>query len=179
MSMQPGFIIASPQMRDPNFEHAVVLICEHNDSGAFGLIINRDGPVSIGAVLERMDLGEPLDGDAPTWWGGPVGPGTGFVIWRGPSDADEGWLIGDGVSVSPSADRLRRLVQEKAVFHLCLGYAGWGAGQLDEEIETGSWLYCDMDPDVLFEVPLADRYDRALALLGLTAGMVLMRPAEA
>lgn len=176
--MEHGFLIASPQMEDPNFAGSVVLICQHDDTGAFGLIINRDGPVSIGAVAERMDLGSPVDPDCVTWWGGPVGPGTGFVIWRGNTDQEEGWNLAGDVAISPSAARLRQLVSQQTPFFLCLGYAGWGAGQLDAEIETGSWLYTEVDPGILFEVPLEDRYERALATLGLTAEMVWMKPLD-
>lgn len=177
--MPSRLIIASPQMEDPNFARSVVLVCQHDESGAFGLVINRDGPVSIGAVTERMDLGEPADPESVTWWGGPVGPGTGFVIWRGEAEDEEGWTLGGRVAVSPSAQRLKSLVEGKVPFFLCLGYAGWGAGQLDQEIETGSWLYADVDPDIIFDVPLDERYDKALETLGLTAHTVWMTPIEA
>ena len=177
--MSSRLIIASPQLDDPNFARSVILVCQHDETGAFGLIINRDGPVSIGAVTERMDLGEPAEPDSVTWWGGPVGPGTGFVIWRGEADDSEGWNLRGDIAVSPSAERLKSLVQTQVPFFLCLGYAGWGAGQLDHEIETGSWLYADVEPTLIFDVPLDERYDRALMLLGLTAYTVSMTPIEA
>ena len=82
------------------------------------------------------------------------------------------------MAISPSAARLRQLVTQQTPFFLCLGYAGWGAGQLDAEIETGSWLYTEVDPGILFEVPLEERYERALATLGLTAEMVWMKPLD-
>lgn len=173
-----GLLISSPQMRDPNFERTVILLCQHDEDGALGLVINRDGPASLGAVAEGMSLPRPARGDAPTWWGGPVGKGTGFVLWRGEAADDEGWTLGDRVAVSLSADRLTALLQGTERFHLCLGYAGWGPGQLDEEIERGSWIYADVDAALVFEVPLPERYGRALASLGLSPETVWMTPID-
>ncbi|MCB9778301.1 MAG: YqgE/AlgH family protein [Alphaproteobacteria bacterium] len=173
--MQPSFLIASPQMTDRWFEKTVVLLCQHDEDGALGLVINREGPVGIGDVLERMDLpgGAP---DQPTLWGGPVSESSGFVLWRGRADDDEGWNPGDQVAVSPSADRLESLAQAGQRFHLALGYAGWGPGQLEGEIEGGSWLVADIDGELVMEAPIEQRYDRALALLGLSASQVWMSP---
>ncbi len=176
--MPIGFLVASPQMRDPHFERAVVLLCQHDEEGALGLIINRDGPITLGMVAEQMKLAAPASPQSPTWWGGPVGPGTGFVVWSGPGDEDEGWNPAPGIWVSLSSARLAELFGAGERFFLCLGYAGWGAGQLDAEIERGSWIVTDIDPAVLFEVPLPERYTRALALLGLSADTVWMTPID-
>jgi putative transcriptional regulator len=165
-------------MHDRFFERAVVLLCQHDENGTLGLVINRDGNVTLGEVVERLDLGLPQNADTPTWWGGPVGAGTGFVIWKGAVDPDEGWNLGKQVAVSPSAQWLGQLVAGRRPFHLCLGYAGWGPGQLDTEIESGSWLVADIDPGVIFETSLAERYTRALALLGLTPETVWMKPID-
>lgn len=175
MSSQ-GLLIASPQLRDRWFEGTVVLLCQHDDEGALGLVINRDGPVTIGEVLERMDLEGDRLGDQATWWGGPVGTGAGFVLWRGQAGAHEGWTVGGEVAVSPSVERLDELVRTGARFHLALGYAGWGPGQLEEELERGSWLLADASAALVFDTPLEDRYQQALALLGLTPHTVWMDP---
>jgi putative transcriptional regulator len=168
-------------MQDPNFARSVVLICQHDEDGALGLIINRKGPVSLEDVIDRLEFTRPPDEDARghTWWGGPVGQETGFVIWRGMANPDEGWTLGGQVAVSPSADQLGQLVADGALFHLCLGYAGWGPGQLDMEIRTGSWVFADVDPDIIFETPLEDRYSAALAQLGLSPGTLSMQHIEA
>lgn len=176
--LKPGLLVASPQMKDQWFENAVVLICHHDEDRALGLVINRDGPVSLGTVVEQMGIDPPAGQDPQTWWGGPVGPGTGFVIWRGKGDPEEGWNLEQDVAVSPSAERLERLCQSGQRFHLCLGYAGWGPGQLDEEIESGSWLYVDLDAEIIFDTPLMARYRSALANLGLTPEMVWMKPID-
>lgn len=174
--MKAGLLIASPQMHDQWFERTVVLLCQHDDEGALGLVINRDGPVTIGDVLERMDLSPEGSPDQPTWWGGPVGTGAGFVLWRGKADSDEGWTLGVDVAISPSAERLTALVQSGQRFQLALGYAGWGPGQLEDEVERGSWLHADVDADLVFDTPMDARYDHALALLGLTPHTVVMDP---
>ena len=154
-------------------------MCQHDSSGAIGLVINRNGPVTIGAVAEQLSFDAPALAEEPTWWGGPVGEGTGFVIWRGEVGDDEGWNIGEGLAVSPSADRLERLIHEERVFHLALGYAGWGAGQLDEEIDEGSWIYAEIDPDLILNTPMEDRWRTAMASLGLQPDLFWAAPADA
>jgi len=174
--VKPGLLISSPQLHDPWFDRTVVLLCQHDDDGALGLVINRDGPVTVGDVLEKLEVEGAEQPDQQTLWGGPVGTGAGFVLWRGQAADDEGWTLGREVAVSPSAARLDTLVREGQRFHLALGYAGWGPGQLDAEIARGSWLVTDVDPALVFDTPLDQRYDRALAQLGLTASSVWMDP---
>lgn len=175
--MKPSFLIASPQLTDQWFEKTVVLLCQHDEDGALGLVINRPGSVDIGRVLESMDLADVEASDERlTLWGGPVSGESGFVLWRGRASADEGWNPGDHLAVSPSVDRLETLAQAGQRFHLALGYAGWGPGQLEGEIEGGSWLVADVDGELVMDAPLDQRYDRALALLGLSASQVWMSP---
>ena len=173
-----GLLVASPQMRDPFFERTVVLLCQHDQDGAIGLVINRSGPITLATVVEQLNENATPVNDQPTWWGGPVGPGTGFVIWRGRIKPDEGWNLGEELAVSPSEEHLNRLIREGSNFNLCLGYAGWGPGQLENEIETGSWIYVDLDEDLLFETPLEERYDKALGFLGAAAGSIWMQPID-
>lgn len=172
--MEPGFLIASPQLKDPNFQRTVVLLLEHDEERALGLVINRESPVRLGDVVERLVTGSTPRNNRPALWGGPVERGAGFVLFRG--RAQEGWQLRPDFAVSASRERLSALVATSAEFHLCLGYAGWGAGQLDREFAEGSWLYVECDPALLFDTPLADRYDRALAQLGLRADALWMSP---
>jgi putative transcriptional regulator len=165
-------------MHDKWFEQTVVLLCQYGTEGALGLVVNRDGPVSIGEVVDRLDLPRPANAQSRTWWGGPVESGAGFVVWKGRVRIEEGWNVGEQVAVSPSAELLGRLVAGGETFNLCLGYAGWGPGQLDKEIQAGSWLFTELDPGILFETPLPDRYDQALALLGLTRETIWMKPID-
>lgn len=172
--MGPGFLIASPQLRDPNFQRTLVLLVHHNPQGALGLVINREGSVRLGDVVEQIESVHPARANRPVLTGGPVDRGVGFVVFRG--QAEEGWDAGDGIAVSTSSQRLQTLVAERAEFHLCLGYAGWGPGQLDREYEEGSWIHIDPAADLVFDTAAGDRYDRALATLGLTAETLWTNP---
>lgn len=176
--MKAGFLIASPQMRDPHFEKAVVLLCQYDDDGALGMVINREVTISIGEVTHEVNIAKPANADSMAWWGGPVGAGTCFVLWRGSASSAEGWTIEGEIAVSQSLERLEQLVQFGNTFHVTIGYAGWSAQQLDSEIERGSWLYVEADPTIVFDTPIGQRYDRALLLLGLTREMVWMQPID-
>lgn len=172
-------LIAAPAMRDPNFVRTVVLICQHDENGAVGLIVNREGPVSLDDVLDKLDIAPGARFDGPTWVGGPVRPSAGFVLWQGHASEDEGWNVGAGIAVSPSAERLTQLAKDGVPFALCLGFAGWSPGQLDAEVRSGSWLFTDVDSNIVFESPLEARYELALKKLGLTPAMVVMSPGDA
>jgi putative transcriptional regulator len=174
-----GLLISAPAMRDPNFARTVVLMCQHDEKGAIGLIISREGPVPVDEVLDRLELRAAVDYPQPTWWGGPVGTGTGFVVWRGEVPEEEGWNLGGGVAVSPSAERLAALARDGTDFELCLGYAGWSPGQLDKEIDEGGWLFTKVDATIVFDVAQADRYRAALASLGLSPDSFWNGPADA
>lgn len=173
--MKPGLLVASPQMRDPNFEGAVVLLLTSTPEGALGVVVNRETQTRMGDVIDEMDERSPANANRPVLWGGPVEPGSGFVLWTG--EAAEGWAFGPH-AVSPSRDRLTELVLERTPFTLILGYAGWGPGQLEGEITGGSWIPLEGDaPDVL-TAPVSDRYDAALRLLGVDPGWIWMTPVD-
>lgn len=176
--MKPCLLIASPQMKDPFFEKAVVLVWHHDDEGAIGVVINRPLPHKLGEVLEDGDDIDPAYGGTTVSWGGPVETLSGTVITRASLDEAEGWSLEEGVAVTRSQEALSRLLADKTPIMLCLGYAGWGPGQLDAEIEKGGWLWTDLDPTIVFDVPADDRYDTALAALGLTKSMVWMHPID-
>jgi putative transcriptional regulator len=176
--MGPGILIASPQMKDPNFEGTVILLCQHNGDGALGVIVNRPTPFTIGDVVDQLDVEALVIQEHQVLWGGPVERGVGFVIFSGQVPEDGGWNLPAGVAVSPSRDQLMKLIRGQARYHLCLGYAGWGPGQLDAEIATGSWLYTDVDPSLVLTGDVDARYDSALRALGLQASMVWMTPVD-
>jgi len=178
----PRLLIASPQMRDRWFHGAVVLVWHHDDQGALGVVVNRYLERRLPDVLD-IDASFGIDKyvDVPVAWGGPVESRTGTVVTVGRLKDDEGVELptpqgGPGLAVTHSQDALLRLLAERVPLMLCLGYAGWGAGQLDREIEAGGWLWTDCDPTIVFDTPPEERYDKALASLGLTAGMVWMQP---
>jgi len=171
----PSLLIASPQMGDPFFERTVLLLWHHDHEGAAGLVINRPIPHPISAVI---DGAEDYPG-AEVLWGGPVERTRGSVVARTDVSEDDGWPLRPGLSITTSATTLEALLAARQPMLLCLGYAGWGAGQLDQEIEIGSWLFTDATDELLFETPREALYDSALASLGLTPSTVLMTPIDA
>lgn len=170
-------------MRDTYFERTLVLLCQHDEKGAMGVVINREHSTTIDEVIETLSEEHPTvrpggKTDLLTWWGGPVDQTTGFVLWPGTVNDDEGWNVAENVAVSPSLERLVELLEKDAHFRICLGYAGWGAGQLEDEIRCGAWLVVDVNAKVVFDTPLEDRYDMALASLGLSAHTIWMQPID-
>jgi putative transcriptional regulator len=169
-------------MRDPNFEGTVVLLCQHDGDGALGVIVNRPAPFTIQEVIAQLDAeteaetGPVLENQV--LWGGPVERGAGFVIFRGEVPEESGWNLPDEVAVSPSREQLQRLIAANEVYHLCLGYAGWGPGQLEQEITTGSWLYTEVDVGLVLTGDVEARYESALSALGLSKHQVWMQPVD-
>ncbi len=169
------FLIAMPSMSDGNFAGTVVYMCEHNDKGALGLVINRPIDINLRNLFEKVDLSLERDDLAtrPVYQGGPVHTERGFVL-HDSLDAEGGHYnstlkITEGLEMTTSRDVLEALSNgagPKRVF-ITLGYAGWSAGQLEEEILRNGWLTVDADLGIIFETPVEQRYDRALSLLGV------------
>ena len=174
----PGLLIASPQMKDPNFGGTLVLLCHQDDQGALGVVINRETSLTVSEVVSQMDVDTDRDLDEQVLWGGPVEQAAGFVVFPGSVTKENGWSINPGLSVSPSRETLEGVLRGEEPYHLCLGYAGWGPGQLENEISTGSWLYIDVDARIVLEHPVGDRYDLALQQLGVPADQIWMIPID-
>ncbi len=174
--MEPGFLVASPQMRDANFHRTVVLLLHHDAEGAMGVVVNRESAVRLADVLDQLGGMPPVRLGGHVLWGGPVERAAGFVVFRG--RAPEGWQVRMDLSVSASTERLAALVATNAEFHLCLGYAGWGPGQLEREVVEGSWVHVDATSNLIFDVPASERYDAALSRLGLTPDTLWMSPID-
>ena len=175
------FLIAMPGMVDGNFAGTVVYLCEHNDKGALGLVINRPIDINLKHLFEKVDLS--LDrsdlAERPVYLGGPVQTERGFVLHE--SLDDEGGhynstlKIAGGLEMTTSRDVLEALSNgagPRKVF-ITLGYSGWTAGQLEEEISRNGWLNVDADPDVIFDTPVEQRYDKALSLLGIDRNFLM------
>ena len=175
--MQPCLLIASPQMKDPFFEGTVVLVWHYDADGAIGVIVNRALPHSIPDVLMLTGVEEMnLHPENRVTWGGPVETGSGTAISRAQINDGEGWQLDENIAITRSEDVLYRMLSEQKQVILCLGYAGWGPGQLDAEIEAGGWLYTDATPDLVFDSRDEDGYAQAIKTLGLTKGSVWMTP---
>lgn len=167
------FLIAMPAMADPNFDRTVTYVCEHNDEGALGIIVNRPTAMRLGEVLEQLDLTVEDEALAaqPVLQGGPVQPERGFVI-HDDHDHEFGSTLAapDGLRVTTSRDILVALAEGKGPARavIALGYAGWGAGQLEAEMAANAWLTVPASPDIIFSVPFERRWESAAALLGVS-----------
>lgn len=165
------FLVAMPGLQDENFNHAVTLLCEHNDQGALGLIINRPTDLKLADMLSHIGL-EPgaLSGsDRRVFWGGPVQPERGFVIHREPAKWESTLQVGEDLYITTSRDILAAIARGEGPreYLVTLGYAGWGEGQLESEILHNSWLNTPADNSILFRTPAPDRWLAATKLLGV------------
>ncbi|RUO40074.1 YqgE/AlgH family protein [Aliidiomarina taiwanensis] len=170
-SLQNNFLIAMPSLKDPFFERTVTYICEHNDEGAMGLVLNQPIDLSLASLLEQIDIetSNPELDEVPVFAGGPVGTDRGFVLHT----PQEGWRsslqLSDEVMITTSKDILSALGTDRAPsqFFLALGFAGWEAGQLEDELAANSWLTIPADADIVFNTPIKDRWEKATAQLGI------------
>lgn len=154
-SLAPSLLLSMPQLLDQNFCRTVVLLCKHSDEGAFGLIVNRP------LVTTQRDL--------ELWVGGPVEPERSWILVGGDEDADlPGMRVADGLSLSTSPDLLRRLLEPDppANARLIAGYAGWGPGQLEAELNASAWLIGEIDRELIFNTPPDRMWETAIRRLG-------------
>ena len=170
-SLKNQFLVAMPGLDDDNFSHTVSLLCEHNDKGAIGLIINRPTDLSLTAMLDQMGVKHEAEdaNEHVVFWGGPVQPERGFVVHRGPGNWESCMPISRDLYITTSRDVLTAIGEGRGPkdFLVTLGYAGWGAGQLENEILQNSWLNTPVDSAVLFSTPARSRWQSATRLIGL------------
>ena len=150
-------------MGDPNFDRTVTFICEHNEDGALGLVVNRPLGMKLSDVLGQMSLGgnaEQLD-EVPILRGGPVQPERGFVVHDQLGEWSSTMEVSEGIHVTTSRDILEAMAGGSGPEHalVILGYAGWAAGQLENEMIVNAWLTVPADKDVLFAMPFEKRCD--------------------
>ena len=166
------FLIAMPNMVDPNFSGSLTYICEHNDRGALGLIVNRPGDITLGALLGQADI--TLNNDkwksVPVYKGGPVQTDRGFVLHRPVGSWQSTLAVNDVAGLTTSRDVLLSMVAGKGPEKMlvAIGYAGWAAGQLEQEIKQNGWLTVEADLDVVFNMPPEARLNAAMGLLGIS-----------
>lgn len=185
-----GLLVASPQMADVFFAKTVVLLCDYNQDGALGLIVNRVTNLGSSDVLDQMDVRKQGGIQGPVHWGGPVQPGAVFLTYARQPEAIEArgveelelpvFELSTELWVSPAKEVIEAVacdVDNPGAF-LSLGYAGWGAGQLDEEIQSGSWIFLDSFEDIIFKVEPDDLYQHCLATLGVETAQLWMHPIE-
>ncbi len=170
--LEGKLLIAMPGMADPHFEKSVIFMCAHSSEGAMGIMINR--PVvglSFHDMMEKLELNvKPDTPNFPILYGGPVETGRGFVLHSGDYESSEATLpVSEDISLTATLDILRAMADGRGPQHaiFALGYAGWTAGQIEDEIRRNGWIHCDCDPELLFDAELDSKWSAALRKLGI------------
>lgn len=174
-SLTSQLLIAMPSLQDPHFENTVTLICEHSAEGAMGITINRPLKLKMREIFAQMsDETGPAGADNPyrddaVLAGGPVSPERGFVLHRDAGDWEATLAIGEGIYVTMSRDILAAMAGNRGPSPavMALGYAGWEANQLEEEIFANAWLTVPASPELVFEGAVETRWQRAAASIGI------------
>lgn len=165
------FLIAMPAMSDKNFARTLTLVCEHNDQGALGVIVNRPTDMSLATLFERVDiaLGDAPFAAQPVYFGGPVQTDRGFVLHRPVGQWQSTLDLGSDIGLTSSRDILRAMAEHGGPEEVLvtLGYAGWAAGQLEWELSQNAWLTVRADPRIVFDLPPEERLVAAMQLLGV------------
>jgi putative transcriptional regulator len=171
-SLANHFLIALPALADPNFSRGVTLLCQHNDEGAMGILINRVSDFTLGDILGQMDIScdDPTVVATPVLSGGPIQRERGFVLHSPDREEwDSSFRVSSDLCLTTSRDILVAMAAGEGPKHavVALGYAGWGAGQLESELQEDSWLTVRADLGVLFDTGIDQRWMAAAQLIGL------------
>jgi len=169
--LENQMLIAMPGMLDPNFVRSVTLLCQHTEDGAIGITINRVSAFTLGEILDQLDIPCEVEGirEERVLEGGPVNRDRGFVLHTPMEGFESSLALSPEIMVTTSRDILQALAAGKGPerYLVALGYAGWGDGQLEEEMRQNAWLSVTADSAIVFELPLADRWTQAVSRLGI------------
>ena len=176
------FLIAMPGMGEGTFAGTVVYLCEHSEKGALGLVINKPIDITLKNLFEKVELSLDREdiAELPVYFGGPVQTERGFVLHEAQDgdDEDGGYnsslKIQGGLEMTTSKDVLEAISSGAGPKKMLvtLGYSGWAAGQLEDELSRNGWINVEAEPGIIFDTPVHQRYDKALSLLGIDAGML-------
>ncbi|WP_343583183.1 YqgE/AlgH family protein [Herbaspirillum sp.] len=184
MDLTDHFLIAMPSMLDPIFGGTVVYLCEHNQNGALGVVINKPTDMTMDVLLDRINLKLEIKPDTPdampevyrrpVMFGGPVQVERGFVLHSTSDQFSSTLQVTDGIALTTSKDVLEAVAHGNgpARVLVSLGCSGWSAGQLEDELGRNGWLTVKADPAIIFELPVEERFTAALALLGIDPVML-------
>lgn len=181
-SLRNHFLIAMPSLSDPNFAQTITYICDHGPDGAMGLIVNRPMDIQLADVFEQMDIHYTAEtGDGPILEGGPVSKQRGFILHPTGGEWQSSVAIGPEISLTASRDIISAIASGDGPDspQFVLGYAGWGAGQLEDEIKENSWLTLEADADLLFNTPIEQRWHAISNRLGVDINLIPSRPGHA
>jgi len=173
-ALAPGFLIAMPQLLDPNFKRAVVLMMEHTENGSMGLIFNRKAKMSLGdlAKNQELEIARPRSVE-PIYVGGPVEPYRGFLLHDRDTVAERSQLL-PGLFLSVTSEALTTLIADPGCrLRFCLGYAGWGPGQVEREIAQGSWLFTEAVPETVLGADPVQVWEEVIKSMGVDPAMLV------
>jgi len=175
-SLSNQLLIAMPGMVDPNFSSTVTLVCEHNAEGALGIVINRPLGLKLGGLFEQLALADadPAIAGSPVLDGGPVGRERGFVLHNPRGNFESSVAVSPDIHLTLSRDVLDAMAAGKgpAKSLVALGYAGWEAGQLEQEMLHNTWLSVPANPEIVFDVPFTDRWNVAARIIGVDISQI-------
>lgn len=174
--LEGKLLLAMPNMVDERFDRAVIYVCSHTSEGAMGLVINEPMlALTFEELLEQLgiEVVEPIS-DILLHRGGPVESGRGFVLHSADYAQDSTMIVSESLALTATVDILRAIAQGQGPKNhlLALGYAGWGAGQIEAEIQQNAWLTANADEEVIFHTELEDKWPRAMAMLGVDISML-------
>jgi putative transcriptional regulator len=178
-SLAPSLLLAMPDLADPNFRRAVVLLVHHDQDGTVGLVLNRPTDVRAADLCETLGVRWSGTHDAGVHWGGPVQPNTGWVLAGDGALGEVGGVtdVAAGIHFAGTLEALRMVAEEPpSRLRIFLGYAGWGPGQLEGELAQGAWVVAPLSPGAVFDVPPDELWDHAWRLLGIDPATVVSTP---
>ncbi len=174
--LRDHFLLAMPSLSEGIFSHSITYICEHGESGAMGIVINQPLDLSVEEIFEHLQIEPRRDySDVPVMAGGPVQIDHGFVLHRNNHPNWEACLkVTDDITLTTSRDILRAIANDEGPeeYLIALGYAGWSAGQLEQELAENSWLTLPADSDIIFSTPHEQRLGAAAASLGIDMNLI-------
>ena len=170
------FLIAMPNLADPNFYHTVTYICDHNEEGAMGIVINRPLTMDLAELLSYLGVNQFSEdiGHTPIYQGGPVQTERGFVLHKPSGDWEATTHVSEQIDLTMSQDIIESIARGQGPQHylICLGYAGWGKGQLEREMVDNAWLNGPAETTIIFEQPVEQRWNASAKLLGVDISQI-------
>lgn len=176
-SLRNHFLLAMPHLEDPNFAGSLSYLCDHDENGTMGIIVNHPLDLTLDVLLEQVDIDadECPVRDMPVYYGGPTHKDRGFILHRGSSEPwDSSIQVADDVALTTSMDILHALATGKGpdTFMICLGCCGWEAGQLENELKENTWLTVEAEPGIIFDMPPEQRLTAAAGILGIDLNLL-------
>ena len=176
-------LIALPTLEDSNFENSVVYLCSHSEEGAMGLVLNQPSTLTLGQILEQLEIEAEADAvrEDPVFVGGPVQQEQGFVLHSPEQLWDSSMPVNEFSALTSSRDILKAIASGRGPEHyrLMLGYAGWGSGQLESELQQDAWLTAPATPELLFDTPFPDLREAAAQVLGVDMSLLIQQSGHA